>query len=287
MSESPYSYEVTKANFNELVVEKSHETPVLVDFWAGWCAPCRTLMPMLAKLADEYQGQFLLAKVNTDEEQELAVANGIRSLPTVRLYKFGKPVDEFMGVQPEAAVRELIERHLVRESDLTFADARAALDAGDSAKAVALLEKVLAEDEHNKDARLALANIYMEQRQYDKVEQLLATLRIDLAEDPEVHELRARLKFAEIAQDAPPAEALESTLASEPQNHEARYQLGALKVLSGDYEGALEQFMEIMRRDRGFREDGARKAMLAVFDLLGGSGPLVNRYRAKMASVLL
>ena len=286
MSESPYSFEVTQENFNELVLEKSYETPVMVDFWAAWCAPCRMLMPMLAKLVDEYQGQFLLAKVNTDAEQELAAANGIRSLPTVRIYKGGKVVDEFMGVQPEPAIRESIERHLFRASDASMSEAKSALAAGDTDKAAQLLEQVLAADEHNLDARLSLANIFLGQKQFAKVEDLLAKVRIDLADDPEVHALRARLQFAQAAEKAPPAEALEKTLRAEPGDLEAHYQLGAIKVLEGDYEGALEQFLEIRRRDRSYREDAGRKSMLAVFDLLGG-GPLVNRYRAKMASILL
>ncbi len=286
MSESSFEFEANAQNFAELVLDKSHQVPVVVDFWAAWCAPCRSLMPLLAKLAEEYQGKFLLVKVNSDEQQELAAANGIRSLPTVRIFKFGKVVDEFMGAQPEGVLREIIDRHILRETDLLFTDAMAAQQAGDVERTVELLQKLVASDENHKDARVALARIYFEQQRFEEIEPLFRTLRIDLAEDPEIHELKARLQFAEITRDAPAAADLEATIAAEPDNNEARYRWGALKVLQGDYEAGLEQFIDIMRRDRGFRDDGARKAILGVFDILGGAGPLVNRYRAMMASAL-
>lgn len=286
MSESPYVFDVRHADFATRVLEKSNQVPIVVDFWAAWCAPCRMLMPMLSKLADEYQGKFLLAKVNTDEEQKLAGEQGIRSLPTVRVYKYGTVAEEFMGARPESGVREVIERHILRESDLQYQEAITALHRGETVQAARLLEEVVLSDTRNKDAIITLAKLYFGQQQYDKVEPLLKNLGMEAADHAEALELKARLQFVDTARKARPLLALEQAVAAHPDDYDARYQLGALKVLTGEYEGALEQFIEIMRHDRRYRDDAGRKAILAVFDILGGRGPLVNRYRALMASAL-
>jgi len=286
MAESAYSYEVTQDTFDQEVIRKSNEVPVMVDFWADWCAPCRTLMPLLAKLADEYQGQFLLAKVNTDKEQQLAAAHGIRSLPTVRIYKFGEVVEEFMGVQPEAELRQRIEQHLLQPSDNLYAEAMAALESGDNSGARTKLEQLLAEQPGHRNTTVSLARLCFEDGDYARAEEFLKTLSVNTVDDPEVLELKARLGFVQSVTGAPEQAELEKRIAADPKNSEARYQLGAKHVLAGNYEQALEQFLAVMQRDRQYGEDAARKGILAVFDILGGSGPLVNRYRAKMASLL-
>lgn len=286
MAQSPYIVAVTSANFQSIVIEGSYERPVLVDFWADWCAPCRMLMPILSKLADEYKGRFLLAKVNTDEEQALAFQFGIRSLPTVQLFRNGEVVDQFMGALPESQVRAFLENHLPRASDSLIDRAQNAIAAGDLASARSFLERVRREDPENK--RLPLVEVQLLAASGEIKEALAAIERLPLefAGDPEVAALRAQLGFAQVLEHAPGESELAARLAANPKDSEARYQLAAHLVLKGDYEGALEQLLELVKRDRAYGEDAGRKGMLAIFDLLGNGHELVSRYRAKMMSAL-
>lgn len=285
MADSPYIVTLTAANFEAVVIDGSFERPVLVDFWADWCAPCRALMPILAKLAEAYGGRFILAKLNTEEERALAAQFGIRSLPTVQLFKDGRPVDQFMGALPEAQVREFLDRHLPRASDGLLTQAQGMLAAGDLERARDLIARARGVDPEN--PRVALADIQLAaaQGQSEEARTALDRLPLELANDPEVVALRGQLLFAAVLAGAPEPGALEQRLAADPKDSEARYQLAAHRVAHGDYEAALELLLELVRRDRAYGEDAGRKGMVAVFDLLGG-GDLVNRYRARMMTAL-
>lgn len=285
MADSPYIVTLTAANFEAVVIDGSFERPVLVDFWADWCAPCRALMPILAKLAEAYGGRFILAKLNTEEERALAAQFGIRSLPTVQLFKDGRPVDQFMGALPEAQVREFLDRHLPRASDGLLAQAQGMLAAGDLERARDLIARARGADPEN--PRVALADIQLAaaQGQSEEARAALDRLPLELANDPEVVALRGQLLFAAALAGAPEPGALEQRLTADPKDSEARYQLAAHRVAQGDYEAALELLLELVRRDRAYGEDAGRKGMVAVFDLLGG-GDLVNRYRARMMTAL-
>ncbi|MBK1717834.1 thioredoxin [Thiocystis violacea] len=286
MTDSPHVVAVTAANFQSLVIEGSFERPVLVDFWADWCAPCRTLMPMLAKLAEQYGGRFLLAKVDTEAEPALAAHFGIRSLPTVQLFKDGQAVDQFMGALPEPQVREFLDRHLPRASDDVLRQVEDLMASGDFDAARALIDQALTEDPDN--GRLRLAELRLSAARGDIATALagLDNLPIDLANAPEVAALRGQLRFAGAIQDAPSESELSRRAEADPSDSQARYQLAAYRVLQGDYAGALDYLFEIMKRDRAYGEDAGRKGMLAVFDLLGGNNDLVARYRARMMSAL-
>lgn len=286
MSDSPYIFDVTDSDFTVKVLENSHKVPVLVDFWAEWCGPCKILMPLLAKLANEYRGKFLLAKVNTDEQGVLAAQFNIRSIPTVKVFKNGQIVEEMLGAQPESVIRALIERHIVRESDLLRARAEAAYQAGDVAQALALLEQAAQMDPDNHRVQLDRARILLERGEVDQAESLLNALPRDVREDTEAKALLGRVEFTRSAAGAPDIATLENRIAAEPKDSQARYQLAARKVLAGDYEGALEQLLEILQRDRNFRDGAARKAMLTIFNLLEGKGELVSRYRSRMFNAL-
>lgn len=286
MTDSPYIANVTAAEFESVVIQGSFERPVLVDFWAAWCAPCRQLMPILSRLADEFQGQFFLAKVDTEAEQSLAAGAGIRSLPTVQLYKDGKPVDQFMGALPEGQIREFLGRHISRASDRLLDQARGAMAAGDLSGASALIERAEREDPDNDRVFVARVQLKAAEGDAEAALALLERTPLTLTDDPELAALRGRLAFSAAVADAPPAEQLAATLADDPKNSAARYQLAAHQVLSGDLESALENLLTLLRRDRQYGDDAARKGMLAIFDLLGGSGDLVTRYRAKMLSSL-
>lgn len=286
MAQSPFVVTVTTANFESVVIDGSFDRPVLVDFWADWCAPCKSLMPILAKLADEYNGQLILAKVNTEEEQALAAHFGIRSLPTVQLFKSGQPVDQFMGALPEAQVREFMERHLPRAGDGLLVQALGMIAAGKLDQAATLIERARAEDPANARVALAEAQLAAARGDMDGATALLERLPIELAKDPEVAALRGQLRFAAALVGAPAPAVLTARLAANANDSEARYLLAAHSVLAGDFAGALEGLLALMKRDRSYGDDAGRKGMVAIFDLLGGQGDLVSRYRAKMMTAL-
>jgi putative thioredoxin len=285
MADSPNILTVTADNFQSIVLDGSFDRPILVDFWADWCAPCRMLMPILAKLAEEYRGRFILAKVNTEEQQALAAEFGIRSLPTVQLFKSGRPVDQFMGALPEGQIREFLDRHIPRASEGLLAQAQGLMVAGDLAGARTLIDRAREQDPEN--ARLALAELQLmaARGEIAEAQSAIDRLPIELASEPEVLALRGQLRFATALEGAPTEADLVASLSFEPTDSLSRYQLAAHQVIRGDYESALENLLTIMKRDRGFQEDAGRKGMLAVFDLLGG-GDLVARYRAKMMNAL-
>jgi putative thioredoxin len=286
MAESPYIHTVTLENFESNVIQESHSRPVLVDFWAGWCNPCQMLMPILAGLADEYQGRFLLAKVDTEDQRELAAQVGIRSLPTVQLFKDGQLVDQFMGALPEAEIRAFLEQHVGRESDKALREAQSLLEQGDVEAAQQLINSAEASDPDNPRVRLGLANLQAAQGHFDEAAAILDELPADLQEDEGVKALRSRMRFETLVHDAPPVDELEAMIAADPANSRARHQLATRRAAEGDYEAALDHLLTLMRKDRGYGGDAARKDMLALFDMLGAEHELVARYRSRMFNAL-
>ncbi|HAJ91832.1 MAG TPA: thioredoxin [Gammaproteobacteria bacterium] len=279
-------YNVTNETFQTMVVERSREVPVLVDFWADWCGPCQMLMPVLKKLVDEYDGKFVLAKVNTDEQRELAKTHGIRSLPTLHVYKQGELVEEILAAQSEATMRTILDRYIERESDRLRARAKEAYQQGQHDAALALLEDAHAEEPDNHQLALDYAELCLREAQLEKTASLLAALPRDVRDETEAMRLRALLDFALAIKDAPPVEELETTVSREPDNLEARYQLGAWQVLNDRFEDALETFMQLLQHDRSFRDDAGRRGLLAIFELLDNKGDLVTRYRRKLFNLL-
>lgn len=278
--------EVTADNFAIEVLEASAHLPVLVDFWADWCQPCRQLSPLLASLAAELTGKLKVVKINSDREKELAATFSIRSLPTVILFKDGRPVDQFSGLVPKRTIQLFLERHLPRHSDPLLQQAQKAADGGDLPGAISILKDALAGDPDNGRIYPVLIGLLMKTGAYDEAEQLISGLPANQQQNEEIVRLRARLGFLGILHDAPDVPALEETVGNDPDNLQSRYQLSAHKVISGEYETAMQQLLEIVRRDRSFRDDGARKALLDVFTLLGNSNELVKRYRSKLALLL-
>jgi putative thioredoxin len=287
MRDTSHNYDVSEPEFAARVLEASKQVPVLVDFWASWCGPCKMLAPTLTKLADAYNGRFMLAKVNTDEEPRLAREYGVRALPTVKVFKDGRVVDEFMGVLPESAVRAVIERHVEHKSDKLRRQAEVSLEASDTATARRLLEEAAELDPDNPAVKIATAKMLMFTGAADRAQSILQSLPVDVSMNPEVKRLQAQIGFAQVASTAAFDESeLERIVSTDPKDLQARYRLSAKKVLRGDYEGALEQLFEILRQDRSFEDDAGRRGMLSVFEILGGSGELVSRYRAKMLNML-
>jgi putative thioredoxin len=286
MADSSHVHTATAQNFRDLVIEGSRSVPVLVDFWADWCQPCRMLMPILAKLAEEYGGKFVVAKVNTEEERDLAAHFGVRSLPTVKLFKDGQPVDEFMGALPESEIRAFLDPHIPRASDALVAQAYARVQEGDPEAALALVRRAREEDPGNSRALFALARLQAATGDLEAAGTSLAELPAEEQDKPEVSGFRALLMFERIVRDAPPAGDLRERLQADPEDSDARYRLAARQVLAGDYEEALELLLGLMLRDRAYGEDAARKAMLEVFGMLGPGSELSKRYRSRMFNAL-
>ncbi len=284
MAASPHIVEVTRDNLQE-VVEMSYRVPVLLDFWANWCQPCHALMPVLAKLADEYEGKFVLGKLDTEAEQEIAAQFGIRSLPTVKLVKDGQLIDEFMGALPEGQVRDFLNRHLGRESDSAVATAEQLLLQGSVDSAIELLTEALASDADNPRIPLLLAEAHAAAGSLDAAQSVLDDLPAEQRDRPEVAALRSRLYFFSEAASVPEASELVSRLDANADDHEARFQLALRRVAEGDVGTAMELLLELMQKNRDFGDDAGRKTLLKVFELLGDD-PRVGEYRRRMANLL-
>ena len=286
MNEQQFVIDVTEQNYSSAVLEGSRSTPVLVDFWAPWCQPCQMLTPVLTKLAAAYQGKFILAKINTEEQQALAAQFQIRSIPTVKLFMDGAEVDEFMGALPEAQIRVILDRHLPRESDQLLVQANQLIENGSIAEAATLIEQALADDPDNPRVQLAYARLQATLGRPEAAEQALAALPTEQLDSPEVAGIRARLVFERALSDADDESTLEQRRKENPLDSEATYQLAAYRVMSNDYAAALELLLQLLQKDRAYGDDAARKGMLAVFDILGGSGDLAVRYRNRMFNAL-
>ncbi len=282
MTDNPLIADVTLATFPALVIDRSREVLVVVDFWASWCNPCRVLMPLLAKLAEGYQGRFVLVKVNTDQERDLAAQYGVRNLPTVKFFRHGKVVDEFMGAQSEGAVRGYLDRHIVREADRLRLEAEVATDAGDLDGALAKLHEALVAEPANSAVQFALARLLIARGDLAAAKQILQSLPDT---EPGLYALLAYIELALTAEGADRAQ-LEQTLAANPADSDARFRLAALQVMAKEYVGAMDNLLAIVVRDRQYREDGARKALLTIFDRLGTEDTLVMRYRKRLVGLL-
>ncbi|MFZ0106171.1 MAG: co-chaperone YbbN [Thiobacillus sp.] len=278
---SEHALDVGLAEFQKNVIEESTRRPVVVDFWAPWCGPCKSLKPILEKLAAEYGGKFLLAKVNSDDNQELAARYGVRGIPSVKAFIDGEPVDEFSGAIPEAEVRAFLDRLIPSPAEEVRAQAAEKRMTGDLSAALQLLADASRLDPGHLGVRLDAAEIMLDLNEADEASRLLASVPGDA--DPRVAQLKARLQFlgAAGADEA----GLQVRIAADENDLEARLQLAKLWVAASNYEPAMEQLLEIVRRDRGFQDDIGRRTLLDVFNLLGG-GELVSKYRRLLASAL-
>ncbi len=285
MSDSPYIFDISgAASFEQLVIENSFHKPVLVDFWAEWCAPCKALMPLLAKITEEYRGELLLAKVNCDIEQDIVARFGIRSLPTVVLFNDGQPVDGFAGAQPESAIRELLKPH-VNEPAPEAADpletAQALFAEGRIGEAESLLKQVLTENNENAAALILYARCLAERGELGEAEAVLGAVKGDEHKQA-LAGAKAQLTFLRQAADLPDSAELKSRLAQDSNDDEATYQLAIQQLARQQYEAALDGLLKLFVRNRSYAEGIAHKTLLQVFDLLGNDHPLVTLYRRKL-----
>ena len=286
MNNLQYITEVTQESFPSAVLQASRQVPVLVDYWADWCGPCQMQMPLLHKLVEEYAGKFVIAKINTDQERQLALQHNIRSLPTMRIYKGGEIVEEIAGAQTESTLRILLDRHIERDSDRVRNQARLLFSAGQTQQALALLAQTHASEPDNHQLTLDYASLSIRAGQLDQAEALLNGMPPEVRNQSDALGVRAVLDFSRVAGTDPDSAALQARIASDPSDSAARYRLGAALVLSGNTQAALDQFLYLLQHDRSFQDDAGRKALLATFELLGKDHELVGVYRRRMFTAL-
>lgn len=278
-----FSLDVDADAFSRVVIEGSRQVPVVVDFWAAWCGPCKVLKPLLEKLAEEFQGKFLLAKVDADRNQALAGQYGVRGIPSVKAFVNGEIVDEFSGALPESQVREFLDRLIPAPAEELRRAAAAARDAGDAAQALQLLAEASRTDPGNENVRLDAADLLLEMGELDEAQRLLDSLSAATKDGDAARQLASRLGFA---RDGGGDEAeLRQRIQAHPDDMEARQSLANLLIARGAHREGLDELLEMVRRDRAWNDDAARKAMIAVFNLLGAH-PLASEYRRRLASAL-
>jgi len=278
---SPAVVDATDASFEQDVLQRSRELPVIVDFWAPWCGPCRTLSPVLEQLAVEFAGRAQLVKVNIDENPQVATSLNVRSIPMVIGFRDGRAASEFVGAQPEPAVRRFFEQLLPSAADRLAEQGGRALSANDLDAARGHFEAALAADPGHHQATIALAATLLEQGDFDGA----AALAERLPTDAIAKRVLARVAFVRAAAGAERA-AIEARLAAHPADAEAHYRLGALHAVASQWEPALERLLESATLDRAVDGDGARLRMLEIFLLLGDQHPLTGEYRRRLTNVL-
>lgn len=278
--------EISEQEFADQVIEASRRQPVLVDFWAAWCSPCRALGPVLERLAEEYRGSFVLAKINTEEAPNLSAQFRIQSIPYVALFKEGRPVDDFVGLLPEEEIRRFLDRHIPKETDHLVEEARRLLEEGRTESARELLERVLKDSDSDSGALLGMAEIAFREGKLMEMEELLHRIPPLSPHEEEVSRLKSKAFFKKACLEAGGAEGAQARHEKSPGDLEARYQLALCLADDGKFRRALEILIEIVSADRNFREDGARKAMLEVFNVVGVRSPLADEFRSRLSRLI-
>ena len=285
MNAANHVVDIDESNAQTLLIEESLNRPVVVDFWADWCGPCKQLMPILEKLAAEYQGAFLLAKVNADEQQMLAQQLGVRSLPTVMVIKDGQPVDGFSGAQPESAVREMLDKHVPSPQADALAEAEQLMAEGDIPGALTLYRGAWEESGQKPEFTMAYAGALIAANRLDEAEALLADIRM-VDQDARYEQLMAQIELQRQAARSPEVEALEADLARDEQNHEVRIKLAVQLGTHGQYREALEHLLVVLRADRDWGNGEAKRVYLDMIATIGKGDPLAAEYQRKLFSLL-
>jgi len=278
--------DATLSTFERDVIEASMEVPVLVDFWAPWCGPCKVLGPLLEKLERDYGGRWKLVKVNSDTNPELASTFNLRSIPYTVAFVDGNAVAQFMGAQPEAYVRAFLERLIPNPGELEHRAARDALALGQREIARQYLQNALALDPTNDGARLDMVNALLEEGESGDARRQFDILSTDAEQQSNYEAVRSRLVAAERAATLPPEGMLIARVDAQPDDLQARLDLAELGIAQREFRSALEQLLEIVRRDRKFGDDIGRRKMLAVFEMAAAQPELVDDFRSRLSSVL-
>ena len=285
--------DVTTATFMQDVVEASQETPVIVDLWAPWCGPCKQLGPILEKVVTEARGAVRMVKLNIDENPEVAQQMRVQSIPAVFAFVGGRPVDGFAGALPESQVKAFVERVIeaagtAQSSPLDEALAQAGefLEANDYESAASLLSQILQHDAENVPAKAGLIRCLIAAGDTDQARALLASIPEDRREDAEVATAASALELAEKAADAGDLDQIRAKLEANANDHQARYELALALYAVGERAEAIDQLVEIVRRDRSWNDEAARKELLQFFEAIGPTDPVTVDGRRKLSSVL-
>jgi putative thioredoxin len=280
-----YSFDTGTEAFERDVLQASTSVPVLVDFWAPWCAPCRALKPILEKLAGEYQGRFLLARVNSDEHPQLSAQFGVRGIPNVKAFVDGKLADEFTGALPESGVRAFIDRLIPTPGERLRRTARALVTQGDFDEAERHLRSALELEPANHALRLDLVELLLAKNSHAEADALFAPIP-ERERDERADKLYSVLALWKRSQQLPALEELEAKLAANPDDLPSRLALGERLIAGKRYEPALAALLEVVRRDRGALRTSARKLMVEIFNLAEDQAGLVSEYRKLLAGAL-
>jgi putative thioredoxin len=276
--------DVEETDFERIVIERSRERPVVVDFWAPWCGPCRMLGPVLEKLIQERAGQVLLAKVNIDNAQNLAAAYGIEAIPAVKAFRDGRPVLEFLGMLPEEQLREFLDRIAPTEADRLASQATAA-ETANPAEAERLYRRALEQDANHPTAQLGLARVLIARAQDAEAGEIVG--RVHGADHAaEVERLQALLALREGARPFGDEAAARKRQTAEPESAQARYELGCVLAAAGRYADALAMLLSAAERDRKLAGTQVKEAMVQVFHVVGVRSPLADEYRDKLSRLL-
>jgi putative thioredoxin len=286
MTASPYIFDVTADNFQQKVMDASATTPVLVDVWAEWCAPCKQIMPVLQKLAEEYQGGFHLAKVNADQQQELTASLGVRSLPTVILVKNGQAVDGFNSALPEGEVRKMLEKHVEAPKEDPYEKAHRIWEEGDVEGALAILTELNQKDPENLNVLIDLAQLKAEAGDLETAEQVLNSLPTEEKMQPKAKQLAARVKFMKETADLPPVADLEQRLEANSEDPEALHQLALHHISRSNNAEAMDLLIRSMQADSKYQDGIARTTLVELFEKLGNSDPDARVYRRRLYTML-
>ncbi len=282
--------DTTTAGFVKDVIEASRGVPVIVDFWAAWCGPCKQLTPLLEKIVKSYGGKVRLVKLNVDEHPAIAGQLRIQSLPTVYAFRDGRPLDGFVGGQPESTIRTFIDRIVGEEqqADLAtvLASAEQALEEGDVQSAAEIFAAVLQEDKQNPAALAGLARCYLQTGDVARAEQTIALVPPDQKNVAAVERVKAALELARKANQTDNRDALLSRLAANPADHQARFDLAVASAARGEKETAVEHLLDLVRRDRNWNEQAARKQLVQLFDAWGPKDPATVDGRRRLSSLL-
>lgn len=296
MADSPYIVQLSEENFMEVVVEGSDKTPVLVDFWADWCGPCKSLMPILEKLAIEYNGAFILAKLDTEANPGIAQQLGIRSLPTVKLFKDRQLVNEFMGALPESEVRTFLDTHVgpaletqvpeEEETEVSVLDTAMALFAqGQAEEARTMLQTAQSDEPENMEILLALGQICVSTGDVETAESCLKALSDTARDSTAGRRLAGTLELAGERDTQASAQELQAQLDSDSSSSEVRYKLAIAEALAGNMQTSMDHLLTLVQVDAGFKNGAPREKLLALFNVLGDD-PLVGQYRRKLFAAM-
>ncbi len=277
--------DVDESNAQHLLIDESFNRVVVVDFWAEWCGPCKQLMPVLEKIANEYDGSFLLAKINADEQQMLAEQLGVKSLPTVMLFKDGQPIDGFSGLQSESSIRQVLDKYLPSPLADALSEASRLLDAGEVGDALGIYRRLWEESDRKGDLTLIYSGALIRAKRLDEAESILKEIRL-IDQDSEYEKLMAQIELGREAARSPELQALEESLGQEPHNHAVRIRLAIQLSQAGHYRESLDHLLEVLNKDSGYNDGEARKVYLDTIATIGKGDPLAAEYQRKLFSLM-